>query len=80
MDPLYYDWAWDPLKMPAVALMDPCHVDFMLNNLRKFVTKVNEQSQNPSYIAQLLISNIFSQFQNFDSVSIIFKVCAKKKY
>jgi hypothetical protein len=30
----------EPLEMPAVALKDPGHVDFMLNNLRKYVAKV----------------------------------------
>jgi hypothetical protein len=40
-EPLFYDWTWDPLNMPAMTLKDPGHVDFMLNNLRKFVRKVN---------------------------------------
>ena len=41
-EPLYYDWSWDLLEMPAVTLKDPGHVDFMLNNLRKFVAKLKK--------------------------------------
>ena len=41
-EPLYYNWSWDPSDMHAMTLKDPGHVDFMLNNLRKFVNKVNE--------------------------------------
>ena len=59
-EPLYYDWSWDPLEMPAVILKDPCHVDFMLNNLRKFVAKVKEHSEDATAIDELLISNVIS--------------------
>jgi hypothetical protein len=31
--------------MPAVSLKDPGHVNFMLNNLRKFVTKVTNNQE-----------------------------------
>jgi hypothetical protein len=40
----------DPLNMPEMTLKDPGHVSFMLYNLGKFVNKVNEPSQNASYI------------------------------
>ncbi len=59
-EPLYYDWWWDPLEMPAVTLKDPGDVDFMLNNLRKFVLKVKERSENATVIDDLLISNVIS--------------------
>ena len=57
---LYYDWSWAPLEMPAVTLKDPGHVDFMLNNLRKFVAKLKVHSEDATAINDLLISNVIS--------------------
>ena len=57
-EPLYYDWSWDPLEMPAVTLKDPGQVDFMLNNLQKFVVKVKEHSEIATVIGELLISTV----------------------
>jgi hypothetical protein len=45
--------------MPTVTLKDPRHVNFMLNNLRKFVAKVKEQSENTTMINGLLIAMLF---------------------
>jgi hypothetical protein len=44
----------------------------MLNNQRKFVTKVKEQSQNASYIDDFLISNVVSPKCVFSKISIFF--------
>jgi hypothetical protein len=41
-EPSNYDGSWDPLDMPAVTFKDPGNVNFMLKNLGKIVTKVNE--------------------------------------
>jgi hypothetical protein len=86
---MYCDWAWDPLNMSAVTLKDPGYVDFMLNNLRKFVTKLNEQSQNTSYNDKLLISIVISRNSKFSiffwfttssiSILLIFKAYATTK-
>jgi hypothetical protein len=46
--------------MPAVTLKDPGHVDFMLNNLRKFVAKLKVHSEDATAINDLLISNVIS--------------------
>jgi hypothetical protein len=59
-EPLYCDWSWDPLDMPVVILKDQGHADFMIINLRKFVTKVNEQSKKAYLMEDLLISNVSS--------------------
>ena len=41
--------------MLAVILKDSGQVDFMLNNLQKFVAKVREHSENATVIDELLI-------------------------
>jgi hypothetical protein len=48
------------LEMPAVTLKDPDHIDFMLNNLRKYVAIVKEHSEDATVIDDLLISNVIS--------------------
>jgi hypothetical protein len=50
--------------MPAVTLKDPGHVDFMLNNLRKFGTK---------------FSIFYWVTTSFISISMIFKANATTK-
>jgi hypothetical protein len=47
--------------MPAVTLKDPDHVDFKLSNLRKFMTKVKQQSHNTKYAEDLLNSTEISK-------------------
>ena len=56
-EPLYYDWSWDPLKMPAVTLKDPGHV-----------AKVKEHLENATIIDDLFISTVIlpkSKFSKF---------------
>jgi hypothetical protein len=43
-----------------VTLKDPGHVDFMLNNLRKYVGKVKEHSEDATVIDDFLIYNMTS--------------------
>jgi hypothetical protein len=58
--------------MPALTLKEPGHVDFMLKNQRKFVSKVEEQSKSRSFIKDLLISNSVSAQSMFLRFFILF--------
>jgi hypothetical protein len=64
-NPLYCNWAREPLNELAVTLKDPGYVDVMLNNLRTFLTKVNDQSPDARYIDKLFISNVVSPDSKF---------------
>jgi hypothetical protein len=71
-EPLYYDWSWDPLDMPAVTLKNPGHVNFMLNNLRKYLAKVKEHSEDATVIDDLLISTAISPKSKISKFAVFF--------
>jgi hypothetical protein len=69
---LYFDGTWDPLDVPAVTLKDLGHLDSTLNNLREFMAKVKEHSENATVINDLLISTVIFSKQNLQSLQFSF--------
>ena len=57
-NPLTFSWAFDALEMPALAMENAQHSDFILNKMRSTILELESQTTNATKLEDLLIKSV----------------------